>query len=132
MLSYLQIEMECENRDRSNRLGGTRLDHQKATAINHVEVGLLRIILERILRKHRELRGMESLILETISAPDLILQGQGRELLALKHYDRTPLGSKDVVVVYREDKQLIITAFLTSDHSKLLRKRKAIWQRPNL
>lgn len=132
MLSYLQIEMECENRDRSSRLGDTRLDHQKATTINHVEVRLLRIILERILRKHRELRGMESLILETISAPDLILQGHGKELLALKHYDHTPLGSKDVVVVYREDKQLIITAFLTSDHSKLLSKRRAIWQRPNL
>jgi len=108
------------------------LDHQKATTINHVEVRLLPIILERILRKHRELRGMESLILETTSAPDMILQGHGKELLALKHYDQTPLGSKDVVVVYREDKQLIITAFLTSDHSKLLRKRRAIWQRPNL
>ena len=50
----------------------------------------------------------------------------------MKHYDQTPLGPKDMVVVYREDKQLIITAFLTSDHSKLLRKRRAIWQRPNL
>jgi len=108
------------------------LDHQKATTINHVEVRLHPIILERILRKHRELRGMESLILETTSAPDLILQGHGKELLALKHYDQTPLGPKDMVVVYREDKQLIITAFLTSDHSKLLRKRRAIWQRPNL
>ena len=124
--------MECENQDRSNRLGDTRLDHQKATTINHVEVRLLPIILERILRKHRELRGMESLIFETTSAPDMILQGHGKELLALKHYDQTPLGSKDVVVVYREDKQLIITAFLTSDHSKLLRKRRTLWQRPNL
>jgi len=108
------------------------LDYQKATTINHVEVRLLQTILERILRKHRELRGVESLILETTSAPDLILQGHGKELLALKHYDQTPLGSKDVVVVYREDKQLIITAFLTSDHSKLFRKRRTIWQRRTL
>jgi hypothetical protein len=55
--------------------------------------------------------GTESLILETVSAPDLILQGHGKELLALRHYERTPLGSKDIVVVYREDRQLIITAF---------------------
>ena len=108
------------------------MHHQKATTINHVEVRLLKVMLERILRKHRELRGMESLILETISAPDLILQGHGKELLALKHYDRTPVGPKNVVVVYREDKQLVITAFLTSDHSKLLRKRRTVWQRPNL
>jgi hypothetical protein len=47
-------------------------------------------------------------------------------------HDRTPVGSKDVMVVYREDKQLIITAFLTSDRSKLSRKRMAIWQRPSL
>lgn len=124
--------MECENQDRSNRFVVRGLDHQKATTINRVEVRLPQIILERILRKHRELGGMESLILETISAPDLILQGHGKELLALKHYDQTPLGPKDMVVVYREDKQLVITAFLTSDHSKLLKKRGTVWQRANL
>jgi len=108
------------------------LAYQKAMTVNHFEVRLHQDVLGRILRKHRELKGMELVILETISAPDLILQGHGQELLALKHYDRTPLGSKDMVVVYREDKQLIITAFLTSYHSRLLRKRRAIWQRPNL
>jgi hypothetical protein len=131
MLSYLQIKMECENRSHSSQFGDTRLEDQKAKTINHVEVRLLKIILERIRRKHRELRGMESLILETISAPDLILQGHERELLALKHYDQTPLGRKDMVVVYREDKQLVITAFLTSDHSKLLRRRRTVWLRLN-
>jgi hypothetical protein len=123
--------MKCLNQDRSSGLGDTRLDYQKATTINRVEVRLLEVVLERILRKHRELRGMESLILETIGAPDLILQGHGKELLALKHYDRTPVGPKNVVVVYCEDKQLVITSFLTSDRSKLLRKRRIVWQRVN-
>jgi hypothetical protein len=39
------------------------------------------------------------------------------------------VGPKDMVVVYREDKHLIITAFLTSNRLKLVRKRTVAWQR---
>ena len=88
-------------------------------------------MLERIYRKHGELRGLEPLIMETVNEPDLILRGHGKELLAIKYYDSTPLGAKHMVVVYREDKRLIITAFLTSDTSKLLKKRQQLWQRQN-
>ena len=78
-------------------------------------------MLERIFRKHGELVDMGSLILETVSAPDLVLEGHAGEVLALKHHDQTPLGPKDMVAIYREDKRLIITAFLISDPSGLLR-----------
>ena len=82
------------------------------------------------LRRHAgELRGMEDPILQTISAPDLVLQGYRNELLALKNYPGTPVGAKDMVVVYREDKRLIITAFLTSDRPRLVGKRHVIWLR---
>ena len=87
-------------------------------------------MLERIIRKHGELRNLERLILETVRTPDFVLKGHGKELLALRHYSVTPLGPKDMVVVYREDKRLIITAFLTSKSSKLLEKRRTLWQRP--
>jgi len=107
-----------------------RLEYQTATTVNGVEVRLFRTMLERIFRKHGELVDMGSLILETVSAPDLVLEGHAGEVLALKHHDQTPLGPKDMVAIYREDKQLIITAFLTSDPSRLLRKRRTIWQRP--
>ena len=72
---------------------------------------------------------MEEQILETIHSPELVLAGHGKELLALRHYTATVAGPKDVVVVYHEDKQLVITAFLTSNRVKLLRKRRMVWQR---
>lgn len=106
------------------------MEYQTARTVNGVEVRLFRTMLERILRKHGELRGMSSLVLDTVSTPDLVLEGHVGELLALKHHDQTPLGPKDMVAIYREDRQLIITAFLTSDPSRLLRKRRTIWQRP--
>jgi hypothetical protein len=65
------------------------------------------------------------------TGPDSSMTWKGAVDIETLH-DPTPLGSKDMVVVYREDKQLIITAFLTSERSKLLRKRRAIWQRPSL
>ncbi len=99
-----------------------------ATTVGGVEVKLYEDTLERIFRKHGELEDTRSLILETVSSPDLVLAGHGSELLAVKHHAETPLGSKDMVVVYREDKQLIITAFLTSDRNKLLKKRRTLWR----
>jgi len=104
---------------------------QTATTVNGVEVRLYQDVLERILRKHGELRSMAQLILETVHSPDLVLAGHGNEFLSVRHYPRTAVGSKDMVVVYREDRQLIITAFLTSNRLKLEQKRKAVWQKPN-
>ena len=105
------------------------MSYRVAGTISGVEVRLYRDTLERIFRKHGELRNTQSLILETVSAPDVVLAGHDKELLAIRHYTATPLGTKDMVVVYREDKQLIITAFLTSDRFKLSRKRRTVWQR---
>lgn len=99
--------------------------------VNGILVGLYEDTLQRILRKHGELRSMEAQILETVRSPELVLVGHEKELLALRCYPTTAVGAKDMVVVYREDKQLIITAFLTSDRPKLLRRRKTAWQRRN-
>ena len=110
-------------------LGEDAVSHQTATTVSGTEVRLYKDVPDRILRKHGELRGMETPITDSIASPDLVLAGHGRELVAVKHYAETPLGAKNMVAVYREDKHLIITAFLTSDRSKLVRKRTAIWQR---
>jgi len=69
------------------------------------------------------------MIVETIEDPDFIVEGHKRELLAVRHYDVTPVGSKDMVVVYREDKGLVITAFLTSKAHKIIEKRRVVWQK---
>jgi len=69
------------------------------------------------------------MILETLEDPDFVAEGHERELLAVRHYDETPIGSKDMVVVYREDKGIVITAFLTSKPHKITEKRRIVWQR---
>ena len=100
-----------------------------ARTIRGAEVKLYSDVLERIVRKHGELGGCEHMILETVERPDYIIKGHKRELLAMKHYAETSIGSKEMIVVYREDKELIITAFLTSKTHKSLRRRLIIWQK---
>jgi len=100
-----------------------------AKTIHGTQVKLHSDILKRIIRKHSELKGREHMILETIEKPDYIIKGYKRELLAIKHYPETLIGPKDMIVVYREDKELIITAFLTSKAHKILRRRPIIWQK---
>jgi len=63
------------------------------------------------------------MILETFERPDYVIKGFKRELLAIKHYTETPVGPKDMIVVYREDKDLVIIAFLTSKAHKLFWER---------
>ncbi len=104
------------------------LSFRIARTIHGAKVKLYSEVLERIVRKHGELRGCEHMILETVERPDYVIEGRKRELLAMKHYTETSIGPKDLIVVYREDKELIITAFLTSKAHKLLR-RPVIWQK---
>jgi len=85
--------------------------------------------LEKSLKKHVELTGFEDKILEAVKDPDIVLQGHKQEKLALKFYAKTPISPKTLVVVYREDKQIIITAFLTSKADKIIRRRKTLWRK---
>jgi len=60
--------------------------------------------------------GQRQRVLETLTEPDLIQQGDFGELLAVRFYHRTPVTSKFLVVVYREisdEDGFILTAYLT-------------------
>jgi len=61
------------------------VSYRAATTISGTQVRLYGDVFERILRKHGELSGMETLISDTITSPDLVLLGHGKELLAVKH-----------------------------------------------
>ena len=74
--------------------------------IHGAKVKLLHETLERILRKHSELRGCEDMTLETVKNLIAQVKGHKLELIAIKHYSQTPVGAKDMIVVYREDKEL--------------------------
>ena len=69
------------------------------------------------------------MVLESIENPDYIVHGWTDELIALKHYEKTSISEKYMVVIYKEDeKGFIITAFMTSKEDKILR-RGIIWKK---
>ena len=84
---------------------------------------------EHIVRRHPEMANQRERILETISDPDLVQEGDFGELLAIKFFRDTPLSEKFLVVVYKETGErsgLVFTAYFTSRPS---RRRRVIWMR---
>ena len=84
-----------------------------------------------ILENHDYMAGNLDLVLETLSEPDFIAKGWRDELIAMRHYAKTCITKKDVVVVYKELSEhdgFVITAFLTSKPQKIL-KRGILWQK---
>jgi hypothetical protein len=67
--------------------------------------------------------------LETVTIPDLIQEGDFGEFLAVKFYEKTPLTSKYLVVIYKEvidTDGFIITAYYATKPSE---RRKILWKR---
>ena len=82
-----------------------------------------------IVDSHDYMAGNMDLVLESIDNPDYIVRGWTDELIALKHYDKTTISEKNVVVIYKEGKEgFIITAFMTSKQNTIL-KRGIIWEK---
>ncbi len=83
---------------------------------------------KHIRERHPELANYEGLIKDTLSRPDIVLKGNQEEMKAVKLFTKTHLGSKYLVVVYREasGKKDIITAYFTSDLKRV--KGEPIWK----
>ncbi|HEV8725897.1 MAG TPA: hypothetical protein VGW77_35215 [Candidatus Binatia bacterium] len=58
--------------------------------------------VEHIERRHPEMLGEEERILEVVSSPDYVQEGDSETLIAVKHYSKTPLTEKYCAAVYRE------------------------------
>jgi len=101
----------------------------RARTVGRAYVSLSDERLGVILNKHPELRGCEAMIIEAVEEPDIVVQGHEEELSAVRFYEVTPVGPKHLVVIYREDKGIIITAFLTSKADRLIRRRRVVWRR---
>ena len=70
-------------------------------------------------------------VLETLSEPTRIVDGEQGETLALRDYESTNITKKTAVVVYRDDDDgFVITAFFTSKPEKIERKGPQIWPKP--
>ncbi len=96
---------------------------------NNVSLRLTNERWNHIAQRHPEMDGQKERVLETVTEPDLIQQGDFGELIAIKFYEKTPLTSKYLVTIYKEvvdTDGFIITAYYASKPSE---RRKTLWKR---
>ena len=92
----------------------------------------IRITKERwghITRRHPELKNQREKVVETISNPDFIQDGDLGELIAGHFFSGTPLTQKYLIAAYKEisdQDEFIITAYFTNAP---LSRRTMIWKR---
>jgi hypothetical protein len=68
-------------------------------------------------------------VLETVTEPHSVLEGDEGAVMAVRWYAETPLTRKFLVVVYREtspEDGFIMTAYFTSEPSP---NRRVLWKR---
>ena len=99
-----------------------------AFSVNGVPTKLTEKQLKHIYNNHPEMKTEEDRILETVSNPNLVQQGDVGSLLAIKKFDKTPVtNNKYLNVAYKEPTQtegFVLTAF----YSNKLKNRKIIWE----
>ncbi len=93
----------------------------------------IRLTAERwshIVESHDYMAGNQDMVFETLDIPDIIVSGGKNEFIAIKHYIKTSISEKHVVVIYREHNNdgFVITAFMTSKPEKII-KKGVIWKR---
>lgn len=86
-----------------------------------LEIKLSKRVLNHIVARHPEVASYTREIVETVRNPDLVVRGLRGKFKALKFYMGLRIGSKYLVVVYREfhGKKVIITAYFTSSVTRV-------------
>jgi hypothetical protein len=94
-----------------------------------MRIKLSKTVLDHIASRHPEIKTYTHEIDETVQNPDLIIKGLRGESKALKFYPTLPIGSKYLVVIYRNlhEEKVIITAYFTSNLTKV--KGEVIWRK---
>jgi prolyl oligopeptidase PreP (S9A serine peptidase family) len=80
-----------------------------------------------ITESHDYMSGLSEFVLDTVSEPSEILEGDKQELIAIKSFN-----NKHIVVFYREVTSkdgFVITAFITSQIERVRRNRKVKWKK---
>ncbi len=96
---------------------------------NGVPVRLTEERWGHLTRRHPEMAGQRARVLEAVSDPDVVQEGDAGEFLAVRRYAESPLTEKFLVVAYRElgrDDGYILTAYLTNRPSA---RRVTVWKR---
>lgn len=99
-------------------------DEMKALSIK-----LSRKVLNHIVSRHPEVARYPHEIIMTVKDPDLVIRGLRGEFKALKFYANLSIGSKYLVVIYREqnEEKVIITAYFTSNMARV--KGEIVWRK---
>ena len=100
------------------------------TSKNGKEIRLTAERWSHIVESHDYMAGNQDVVFETLENPDIIVSGGKDEFIAVKHYIKTSISEKHVVVIYKEQENdgFVITAFMTSKPEKVIRKG-IIWKR---
>lgn len=104
---------------------------QVVSSINGVPVRLTSERWQHITTSHLDMKNNQKLLAETIHEPYMILKGVLDELRAVRFFPKTHLGSKYLVVAYKEinkEDGFIITAYKASKIDKIMR-RGIIWRK---
>ena len=98
-------------------------------SIASVPIRLTTERMEHIERRHPEMSDEGERILDTLSSPDYVQEGDSGTLIAVKHYPKTPLTEKFCCVVYRQltdDDGFILTAYFATRPADW---RNVVWKR---
>lgn len=101
----------------------------RAESVGGVPIRLTEERWQHIVHGHPEMARERDRVLQTVESPDLVQAGDFGELLAIRHWPVTALGSKLVVVAYREVDRtdgFVLTAYLAGRPSKA---RRVVWKR---
>jgi hypothetical protein len=96
---------------------------------NGVPIRLTEERWQHIVQRHPDMETQRERVLETLTEPDMIQEGDFGTLLAVRLYPETPLTRKYLVVVYREvssEDGFVLTAYLASQISA---RRDTLWKR---
>ena len=98
-----------------------------AISKNNVKIRLPEERWFHITESHDYLSGLSDSVLEVINNPEIIIEGDNNELIAIQRFN-----NKHLVVIYKEvdiEDGFVITAFITSQISKVKKDRKIIWKK---
>lgn len=97
-------------------------------SVNGAKIKLTSERIEHIIWKHPEVKPYVEKVIETVEKPDLLIQGELGEIKALKFYQSLHIGSKYMVVPYREkgSEGFIITAYFTSSLDRV--RGRIVWK----
>jgi NADPH-dependent curcumin reductase CurA len=98
-------------------------------SINNIPIRVSDERVSHIFENHPEMKSQLERIIKTLEKPELITKGDSGEVLAIKHYNKSPVtNNKYLIAVYKELSMdgFLITAYYTRKYNL---NREVLWKR---